>query len=155
MRFDPELIHLKDAGGSTPLMWASENASVSKNGPNMVELFIRNGASVSAVDSNGFTALDRLCMTCGNVRAAQILLKAGAELREEPTTKTPMTTLMMAAMNGHKELVRELLDKHDVDPRTRNLRGLDAQVYAESNGHIVVGKMLEDKKLELLATKAL
>lgn len=134
-------------------MWASENASMTKNGPNIVELFIRNGASVSAVDSNGFTALDRLCMTSGNVRAAQILLKSGAELRMEPNTKNPMTTLMVAAMNGHKELVRELLDKHNMDPRIRNLRGFDAQIYAESNGHIVVGKMLEEKKLELMASK--
>ncbi len=148
LRNNPKLLHLTDSGGSSALMWASENANVTKNGPNMVELLLRHGASVSAIDAKGLTALDRLCMTCGNVRAALILIKCGAAIRTEPTQKQQMTTLMLAAMNGHKELVRELLEKHGVDPRIRNSRGFDAQIYAESSGHVLVGKIIEEKKIE-------
>lgn len=124
-------------------MWASENASSNKNGINMVETLLKFGASVDQVDFHGLTAFDRLCMTSGNVRAAQILIKAGSHLHSIPNHKHPMTHLMIAAMNGHKELCRELMMY--MDPRLKNSHGFTALQYAESFGHIGLARIIEDR----------
>lgn len=153
LRTEPILINTIDMGGSTCLMRASENASANKNGPTMVELLIRSGVSIHAIDTNGQTALDRLCATSGNVRAAQVLIKAGAEIRMEPTRKRPMTHLMVSAMNGHKELCRELMEKHGMDPRIKNDRGWDALKYAECSGHVGAAKIIEERIDTLIAIK--
>jgi ankyrin repeat protein len=145
LRHNNALIHYVDQGGSTCLMWASENASSNKNGPAMVELLLRAGANVNGLDINQATAFDRLCATSGNVRAAQLLIRAGAEIRRESSHKHPMTHLMVAAMNGHKELCRELMEKHNCDPRVQNERGWTASHYSDSTENHNVSKMLQER----------
>ena len=145
IRHEPRLINMKDFGGSTPIMWACENANINKNGPLMVELLIRYGGPeiVHDVDIHQRTALDRLCMSCGNVRVAQLLLKAGASLRNK-ASRVQLSHLMLCAMNGHKELCRELIEKYSADPQTKNMRGITALQFAELNGHRMVVKLIEE-----------
>ena len=146
IRHEPRLIRQKDLGGSTPIMWACENSSTNKNGPSMVELLIRYGGSeiVHDVDIFNRTAFDRLCMSSGNLRAAQLLLKAGAIVRNV-ATRDHLSHLMLCAINGHKELCRELIEKYSVDPKIKNFRGFTASQFAESNGHFMVAKLIEER----------
>lgn len=146
IRHEPHLIRMKDFGGSTPIMWACENSSSNRNGPLMVELLIRYGGPeiVHDVDIYGRTAFDRLCMSSGNVRTAQILLKAGATIRNV-ATRSHLSHLMLCAINGHKELCRELLEKYSVDPKCKNMRGFTAHQFAEVNGHFLIAKIIEDR----------
>jgi ankyrin repeat protein len=146
VRHEPRLITMKDFGGSTPLMWACENASSNKNGPLIVELLLRYGGNeiVNDVDIHKRTAFDRLCMSSGNVRSAQLLLKAGARTRNV-ASRTHLSHLMLCAMNGHKELCRELLERYAADPKSKNIRGFTAHQFAEINGHFLIAKIIQEK----------
>ena len=56
-----------------------------------------------------------------------------------------MTHLMTCAMHGHKELCRELMEKQLIDPRLKNDKGYSAQNYADSSGHLIVSRLIEDR----------
>ncbi|KNC97363.1 uncharacterized protein SPPG_07290 [Spizellomyces punctatus DAOM BR117] len=117
-----ETLDSQDLGGSTPLMWAAENAtSKHPHGVAIVELLLDKGASVNIEDARQQTALDRLCATSGSISAARAMLEKGARIITEVDkhNNVHMTTLMSAALNGHRDLCVELMDRWGVDPRAR------------------------------------
>ena len=67
-------VHVRDATGSTPLLWA-----VYKNDPVAVQALIRAGADVNAKDNGGYTALIQACRING-LQCARMLLEAGADV---------------------------------------------------------------------------
>ncbi|KAJ3287285.1 Ankyrin repeat A protein 2 [Rhizoclosmatium sp. JEL0117] len=145
---DPHAINIADQGGSTPLMWAVEHANF-KNGLEIVRLLLDSGADISAEDVNGLSAMDRLCASCGNAKCARMLLEHGAKIvnRIDPPKKK-VTTLMMAALNGHKELCYELIDNWSADVWAKTEFGQTAKMMAEGAGHVDLGLLLEKKMIK-------
>nr|KAJ3415194.1 Fibronectin type 3 and ankyrin repeat domains protein 1 [Polyrhizophydium stewartii] len=146
LQHDPEQVKLCDVGGSTPLMWAAENASANiRYGVQMLELLLQYGVDVNQEDPRGQTAFDRLCATSGNVKAAHALILAGARIIHQVDKKHPMTSLMIAALNGHKDLVRELMEKYGADPTVQSEHGGTAKSFAETAGHRAIVLMIEER----------
>ncbi|KAI9101701.1 ankyrin repeat-containing domain protein [Phlyctochytrium arcticum] len=148
LNFDKESLDMPDQGGSTPLMWAAENAGAkNKNGPAVVERLLQAGADVNAKDARGHTALDRLCSSSGNVAAAQILLKAGARVLNtvDKSRDVKTTSLMMAAMNGHRDLCVELMTNWKCDPDVQTDSGGTARAFAKQAGYNSVVKAIDEE----------
>jgi hypothetical protein len=70
MDFDPNLLN---DNGYTPLQYAAMRGN-----PQMVELFLRNGASVDAMSKEGENAVE-LALKMGHTEAAEVLKKARQE----------------------------------------------------------------------------
>jgi ankyrin repeat protein len=134
----------------TPLMWAAENANI-RNGVAMVAMLIEYGSDVNQMDENGNTAFDRLCSTSGNVKAAELLIAAGARVINviHKEIGHTVTSLMTAALNGHKDLCRELMDKWGADPRVETEHGGNAKSFSEAQGHRMVSEMISAKINEM------
>ncbi|KAJ1568818.1 hypothetical protein HK096_005224, partial [Nowakowskiella sp. JEL0078] len=97
-------------------------------------------------DSAGQTALERLCYSTGNVKAFKFLVSYGAKIINHVDKKHAKTTLMIAAIYGHKDLVRELLDSHDVDITVQTEYGYNAEHFASAGGHISIVDLLRAKQ---------
>jgi ankyrin repeat protein len=120
---DPSLIQSTDTSGTTLLMLAAETAGICfKKGysTSIIDYLIKKGLDINAQDKHGHTALDRLMMTSGHYEAAQVLIKNGAKIIDKVEKKHGMTTLMMAALNGHTEVVKLLMHQYQQDPRVVN-----------------------------------
>ncbi|KAI9327153.1 ankyrin repeat-containing domain protein [Zopfochytrium polystomum] len=141
-------IDMKDNGGSTPLMWAVENAN-QKAGIEIVAALIKAGADVDAEDAAGATALERVCATSGNARCARMLLEKGARMVNKVGVvaggrkKAAMTTLMVAAINGNKEVCAELIDRWHADVFAETEFGQTARSMAASRDHEAVVALLD------------
>ena len=147
LQHDPEQAKIPDLGGSTPLMWACENAGSNvRTGVQLVELLLKQGVDVNQEDPRGQTAFDRLLQTAnGNAKVAQLLLMAGARIIHQVDKKRPMTSLMVAALNGHKEIVKELLDKCNVDATVKTEHGTTARDFADTNGHTAIVDTIDER----------
>lgn len=108
---------------------------------------LENGAEVNAKDENKNTALDRLCATSGNAKAAELLITAGARIihKIDKDQGHSITSLMSAALNGHRDLCRDLMDKWGCDPRIETDRGGSARSFSESQGHKEVAEMISQR----------
>ncbi|KAJ3058388.1 Ankyrin repeat A protein 2, partial [Podochytrium sp. JEL0797] len=144
----PTALNFPDQGGSTPLMWAVEHANF-KHGLEIVRLLLDAGVDIAAEDLNGLAALERLCATGGNAKCARMLLEHGAKLvnRIEPP-KRRVTTLMMAALNGHKELCFELIEAWGADVWAKTEFGQTAKMMADGAGHLDLGLQLEKRMIK-------
>lgn len=71
MNFDPNLLN---DNGYTPLQYAAMRGN-----PQMVELFIRNGANVTVMSKEGESAVE-LALKLGHTQAAEVLKKARQEM---------------------------------------------------------------------------
>jgi ankyrin repeat protein len=119
----PQSIENKYLIGSSLLMLAADSADVAEKkgfGAKMCTLLVDAGASVNEEDKNGHNALDRLCMTCGNLKFAKMLVSKGIKVRHEVDSKHSMNNLMAAALNGHLELCLYLIEECRIDPRRKN-----------------------------------
>lgn len=63
------------------------------------------GADVNAANKDGFTALMAAAVR-GNVRAADLLIRKGADLKKQTTTKQPVDALTIARQEGKKEVAQ-------------------------------------------------
>jgi uncharacterized protein len=119
----PSVVQARDMSGTNLLMLAAETAAIAvKRGysTHILELLLKRGIDVNEEDKHGLTALDRLLMTSGNYEAAHFLIQNGARLLDKDKMKLGMTTLMMAALNGHTEVVKLLMYQYHQDPRVHN-----------------------------------
>lgn len=94
------------------------------------------------------TPFDRLCATSGDTRAAAVLVHAGANVVRKVDKDHPVTSLMSAALNGHRELCRELIEKWGCDPGIETIYGGSAAMFSESNNHHSITDYLHAKTIE-------
>ncbi|XP_071827545.1 fibronectin type 3 and ankyrin repeat domains 1 protein-like [Apostichopus japonicus] len=115
----------QDKGGSTSLHWAVDAGHLK-----LVKWMIRDGAAIDVVDfSSKWTPLMRCCAMSGHVEVARELFFAGAEV--EKKDKDGKTALMIAALNGHRDLV-QLLVERGADPFMSTEFGMSALDMARS-----------------------
>lgn len=91
-------VNFADNGGSTALMWASENMH-HPAALEILDLLIRSGADVNKPDIYGRTALDRMCAS-GCAPGVDMLLNAGAQQIMSVSEKNANTSLMTAGMQS-------------------------------------------------------
>lgn len=106
-----------EAGNGSPcLMTAVE--SESDNAVEIVDRLIRAGADPHTVGRNGWTAL-HMAGVRGNLQKAERLIRAGADPNTRASVDAEETPLMLAACQGHAEVV-QLLIAHGGDAALRD-----------------------------------
>ena len=114
------LVDAREMGGTTPLMWAST--------ADIVELLLRAGADINAVDNEGRSVL-RHAVARPNFYVLQSLLENGASIESSVISYNPVmaaSPLMTAAESGNEELVMLLLITPTRKMIIRALAGLKA-----------------------------
>jgi ankyrin repeat protein len=125
-------VNALDADGNTPLLLAAVYA-----GPECVELLLKKGAGVNAVNKLGVTPLHRAAT---NYEKAKLLIDAGAAVKVK--TKAGRTPLALAARKaGNSNTVKLLLDK-GADAKERNDRGVNPIQVAAACGDLDTVKLL-------------
>ena len=125
-----------------PFAWAQSSADLFKmidlDRPAEVRSLLLKGVKPDVVDERGDSALVVASRT-GLLPIAQMLVEAGAKVSLR--NKWGDTALMVAALNGHENVVRYLRGKGgDV-----NNTGWTALHYAAVNGHADIAKYLLDQ----------
>jgi ankyrin repeat protein len=144
-------LNAPDNGGSTPLMWAIQNATPEEL--EIIELLLDSGADVNRVDMNGLTAFDRFCKTNSDIAIGRALVRAGANVRALPDKTLNMSSIMMAAQQGNTDLCYFLIDEVGLDPHVVNANGHRAADFARysynailihrTKGYIILADKLE------------
>lgn len=147
---DPTQVSHVDLGMSSPLMWAAENANV-RNGVAMVQLLVDAGSDINQMDENSRTAFDRLCISSGNMKAAEILIDNGARVinKIQKDKGFNVTSLMTCALNGHKDMCHELMDRWGADPAEETEHGGNAKNFSAAQGHKEITEMITEKLKEV------
>ena len=104
---------------------------INKHGMEILNLLtIKNEAGINIHDNQGRTAFDRLCGSdSGSIKAAQILLSCNCRTIQNVTPTQPMTSLMIAAMNGNKELVKLLIDQYPGNLNEKTAHGMTVIIF--------------------------
>lgn len=123
--------NLPQADGATPLHWAAH-----WNDRAIAERLIRAGARVNAAEAGGVTPLELACAN-GSPSMVELLLKAGAD----PKARNDAPVLS-AARSGNVEVVTLLLDHGGNANAKEALRGQTALMWAASERHTGVVRLL-------------
>ena len=108
-------VEIQAADQATPLIVAALSDQ-----PAMVVILLSHGASVTARNSGGFTALHAAAYV-GSAPITKLLLAKGAPL-DDAANKAGVTPLMVAGEENHVE-VAELLMAQGADPRHPEIHG--------------------------------
>ena len=127
-------VNAADDHGVTPLAQACENAN-----PPMVEQLLAAGADPNAAQASGLTPL-MIATHTGNAAVVKALLAKGANVNAI-TAETKDTALMWAIADGHRDLVRVLLDAR-ADVHVASRRGFTPLMFAARSGDIEAAKLL-------------
>jgi len=128
-------IEAKHAYGITPLL-----NSIRWNRVEAAKLLVKKGANVDATDTLGRTSLI-LSATKGYLELAKIFLESDADIRIKDKNYK-RTALHFAALNGHLNIVAELLKK-GADANEKDAAGKTPLDYANAYGHEKVAKLLK------------
>lgn len=109
------LVDAREAGGTTPLMWAAS--------ADIVELLLHAGADINAVDRDGRSVLYH-ALARPNIYVIQSLLENGANI-DTPSSKGD-NPLIIAAHLGDEELVMLLLTSPNPRMIERAIAGFNA-----------------------------
>ena len=134
-----------DRGGSTPLMWAIQNAALAQ-GHEIIDMLLKAGANVNLEDQHAMTAFDRLCRSRADVSFAKLLIQHGAKHIKIPSKNTPLTSLMMAAQHGNTDLCMYLVEELAYDPFLQNMHNHSAIDFAKTKGFTVLADALGHTK---------
>lgn len=111
-------------------------AAVKRDDPQTITALLHRGFDPDTADAEGHTGLF-LAVRDGSLKAARALLdwpKTNVETR----TANDESPLMMAALKGHTEIVRKLIDRNaDV-----NKTGWTPLHYAATSGHLAIIELL-------------
>jgi ankyrin repeat protein len=127
--------------GSTPLHWAAHADDAV-----MVDLLIRAGARANVANDTGFTAVHVACVN-RNGAIVERLLAAGA--LPNAASRNGETVLMTCARTGTTDGVRALLSRGARVNDAETAHGQTALMWAASQGHPAVVKLLADAKADL------
>jgi ankyrin repeat protein len=130
-----------ESDGTSALHWA-----VHRDNPALVKLLIAAGADVTAANRYGVTPL-KLASINRNAATAEILLEAGADANT--TSAEGETVLMAAARTGNPDLVRVLIARGADVNATEKWRGQTALMWAISEKHLPVVRLLLDAGAEV------
>jgi ankyrin repeat protein len=137
-------VDARQGDGATALHWA-----VHLNDGEMVETLLRAGAEVDAVNDLGVAPL-LIAATNGNASVVKVLLGAGADPDGGPPDRE--RPLMRAAWVGSLDVVTALLDA-GADPNGKeSARGQTALMWAVSERHPAVVKVLLERGADAHAT---
>jgi len=120
----------------TPLMIATAEGH-----EEIVSILIQGGADVNAKNELGRTSL-MFSANYGFFEIAEMLLENGARTDDVANDETGWTAIIAASFNGHRNLVRLLLE-HGADQNIRDTSGKTALMWAEEQGHRRVARTLE------------
>ena len=120
--------------GRTPLMVAAAEGLLA-----VVEMLVRNGASVNVAGRGEMTALHEACAT-GEVAVANFLLSIGAEIDAE--TVDGVTPLMCTAAWGNCDAAMLLLE-HRADSRKRERSGATASDIAREKEEASTANLID------------
>lgn len=124
------------SSGETALILAASNGN---NG--VVAELVAANARLKLKGGDGLNALHRACHA-GHLDAVKTLLAAGANVNAvKDKDAVKITPLMIAAYNGHDEVVRLLL-RHGADAMRADSNGFTALGYAAQEGHAAIIKTL-------------
>src|ERR1700722_11068728 len=125
----------RDNLGSTPLFVAWHGD------PEIVKLLLAHGARIDAAENDGDLPIAHAC-EFGDLASAQMLLDAGAETELNHANQYGCTPLMLAAREGHDDVVSLLISHHiDVNFSRTNDSALS---YALWQDHLSTAKLLLD-----------
>jgi len=119
--------------GYTCLLTAAQ--SDKPNSVDIVEALLRGRADIYKSGINGWTPL-HMAANCGNLKKAELLLNAGADVNRQTEIDGGNTPLMEAARGGHASMAQFLLD-HGADPSIRNW--ISEETALELARHIAAG----------------
>lgn len=137
LRFRPELDRRNNRGDSA-LMFAAMRGD-----EKLVDLLLGQGARTDT-GGKGWTALHYAAFE-GKLAVVERLLNAGANV--EALTPNLSDALMLAARNGHIDVVRRLLQT-PVTLGRRNDHGLTAEEWARSKGNTDIASLIEKARAE-------
>lgn len=135
-------VNARTAAGETPLMLAAyfrnESTGVAERHDEVVRLLVEAGADLEN-ESNSYTALGYAAYN-NRPNALRFLLQKGARVDADAEDRTIYinTPLIMAAIQGHKEIVSQLL-RAGADPHVRVKGGHTAREFAVKyqNTHVL------------------
>jgi ankyrin repeat protein len=137
LRFRPDLDRRNNRGDSA-LMFAAMRGD-----EKLVDLLLKHGARTDP-NGKGWTALHYAAFE-GKLAVVERLLGAGANV--EALTPNLSDALMLAARNGHIEVVRRLL-KTPITLGRRNDHGITAEEWARSKGNTDIAGLIEKARAE-------
>jgi len=138
LRFRPHLDH-RNHIGDTALMIAASQGNME-----LLDLLLASGAKTNPiVGKNVWTALHYAAFE-GKLPAVERLLTAKADIHA--LTPNRSDVLMLAARNGHIDIVRRLL-KTPIDLDRRNDREMTAEEWARSKGNTKIANLIAEARV--------
>ena len=133
LRFRPQVDHRNRVGDSALMIAAS------MGNMELLDMLLVNGARTNLHDEeNNWTALHYAAFE-GRLPALERLLAAGADINA--LTPNLSDALMLAARNGHIDIVQRLLQT-PIDLNRRNDRGVNAEEWARSKGNTRIADLI-------------
>jgi ankyrin repeat protein len=137
LRFHPQLDH-RNRHGDSALMFAASRSDMK-----LLDLLLVNGAKTNpSGDEIAWTALHYAAFE-GELPVVERLLAAGANINA--LTPNLSDALMLAARNGHTEVVRLLL-KMPIDLNRRNDHDMTAEGWARSKGNTRIADLIAEAR---------
>jgi ankyrin repeat protein len=125
-------VNVRDADGNTPLLLAAVYA-----GPECVELLLKKGADVNAVNKRGVTPLHRAATS---YEKAKLLIDAGVNVKAK--SAFGKTAIVIAALKyGNSKAVKLLTDK-GADAKAHDPNGVSSNLVAASTGDFIISEPL-------------
>jgi len=131
----PELVHIKDARGSTPLLLATYYGAM-----DIASEILKHKPDLDAQDGSGNTALMGVCFK-GYPDIAELLITHGANVNTVNFNEA--SALIYAATFGQEDIAKLLL-KHGADASHKDGKGNTAYDHAKMQGSKRLMTVLEN-----------
>ncbi len=133
---DGENVNDSNESGETVLMYATRSHCDST----LLELLLKSGADISAIDHEGVSVFD-MAITYNNIAMVNYILDKGIDVNQTQR-KSNFTPLMCASCYGRYEIV-ELLLKNGADKEATDTKGLTAIDFSRKMNKKSILKLLD------------